>query len=54
MFKIRLPTVSIQEICALTGFFMVGYGLYQIYPPLMWIICGIWLVIPPKKKKGGV
>lgn len=51
MRKIRLPTA--HELTALAGFCMAGYGLYLIYPPVMWLLCGIWLMIPPRRKGGG-
>lgn len=51
--KIRLPTgKQIEDIIALIGFLMAGYGLYILHPAAMWIICGIWLMIPPKRKGG--
>ncbi|WP_333595058.1 hypothetical protein [Anaerospora hongkongensis] len=45
----KIPAGTVQEITVLAGFFMVAYGLYSIYPPVMWILCGVWLMIPAKK-----
>jgi len=51
--KIRLPSFkisneTIQELAILAGFLMFLKGLWDIYPPLMWIIGGFWLMIPGK------
>ena len=56
--KIRLPSGRkteeiIQEAAIVGGFLMFGHGLYQIYPPLMWIICGICLIIVGYPRKEG-
>ena len=52
--KIRLPCLKIksettQELAMLAGFFMCLKGLYDIYPPVMWIIGGAWLMMPGRK-----
>ena len=52
--KIRLPSFkkageTIQELAILAGFLMLLKGLWDIYPPLMWIIGGAWLMIPGKR-----
>jgi len=44
-----IPASAVKEATVLAGFFMVAYGLYSIYPPVMWILCGAWLMIPAKK-----
>ncbi|MCK9518061.1 MAG: hypothetical protein M0R74_03375 [Dehalococcoidia bacterium] len=48
--KIRLPSRDttydlLSELAMLAGFFMFGYGLYLIYPPAMFIICGVCLFL---------
>lgn len=48
--KIRLPSREttydfISELALLVGFFMFGYGIWLIYPPVMFIICGIGLFL---------
>jgi hypothetical protein len=53
--KIRLPSPkfyneAIQELAMLAGFLMLLKGLYDIYPPLMWIIGGLWLMLPPGRR----
>ncbi len=53
--KIRLPSIKIkheiiQELAILAGFLMLLNGLYDIYPPAMWIIGGIWLMLPARKE----
>jgi len=35
----------IQESAIIAGFFMFGFGLYQIYKPAMWVVCGIMLML---------
>jgi hypothetical protein len=52
--KIRLPSLkksaeTIQELAILAGFLMLLKGLWEIYHPLMWIIGGLWLMIPGKR-----
>lgn len=52
--RIRLPSSkklneAIQELAILAGFFMLLKGLWGIYPPLMWIIGGAWLMIPGRR-----
>jgi hypothetical protein len=53
--RIRLPSIknkteTIEELTILVGFLMVVYGLYSIYPPLMWILAGLWLMFPGKRR----
>ncbi len=53
--KIRLPSLKIpngffEELAILAGFLMVLRGLWLIYPPLMWIFGGIWLMLPAKRR----
>jgi len=47
--KIRLPSNKvydwISEASMFAGFLMVGYGLWLIYKPLMFIVCGIALFL---------
>lgn len=48
--KIRLPSDQkaadiIQESALVGGFLMLFFGLYQLYPPLAWIICGCLLMV---------
>lgn len=53
--KQKLETF-IRESCLVAGFFMLGYGLWLVYPPAMFLVCGVllmWLGLPPKPKKGG-
>lgn len=52
--RIRLPSLKIQndiiqELAMLAGFLMVMRGLWMIYPPVMWIVGGLWLALPGKK-----
>lgn len=51
--KIRLPSLDIpsetvRTLAAVAGFFMALYGIWLIYPPAMWIIGGIYLMLPAK------
>lgn len=41
-FKIRLD--HIQELILVCGFLLSARGLWMIYPPSMYIICGVVLV----------
>lgn len=55
--RIRLPSIwikheIIQELAVLAGFLMVLKGLWDIYPPLMWILGGVWLMFPGKGGDG--
>ena len=48
--KIRLPSAEktydlISELAMLAGFLLFGYGLYMVYPPACFIICGICIFI---------
>ncbi len=47
--KIRLPSQRkideiFRETCLVAGFVMFGRGLWLIWPPLMWLICGAMLM----------
>jgi len=46
--KIRNPSEKIeniiQETALIGGFLMLAIGLYSIFPPAMWIICGLILM----------
>ena len=39
--KEKLPDT--KDLLIILGGFMVGNGLYAIYPPAMWIICGVFI-----------
>lgn len=44
----------VRDACLLAGFFMIGYGLWLIYPPSALIICGamvLWVGIPPRERR---
>lgn len=48
--KIRLPSrekieENVQETAIVGGFLMLAKGLYSIFPPVMWIICGVLLML---------
>jgi hypothetical protein len=52
--RIRLPSVkiaatSIQELAMLAGFLMLLRGLWMWWPPLMWMLGGLWLMLPGKE-----
>jgi hypothetical protein len=47
--RIRLPDrdqllTSLRETCLVAGFFAVARGLWIIYPPATWIVCGALLI----------
>lgn len=53
--KIRLPSLkitseTIQELAILAGFLMLLKGLWMVYPPLMWIAGGLWLMLPAQNR----
>lgn len=41
----KINADTLQELAIVAGFFMLGYGLWQIYPPLAWVICGLLLLM---------
>lgn len=41
----KLTQDILQELALVAGFFMLGYGLYQIYPPMAWTVCGLLLLV---------
>ena len=56
--RIRLPSTDkaydwLSELAMLAGFFMLGYGIWLIYHPAMWIICGVILLLFGFPRKGG-
>ena len=56
--RIRLPSKDttydwLSELAMLAGFLLFGYGLYLIYPPACYIICGISLFVFGFPGKGG-
>ncbi len=42
----------LPDILMIIGFISVGFGLYKVYPPAMWIICGGLLILLGFPKKG--
>jgi len=46
---LKFPKINfeelINEVAALAGIGAVGYGLYQIYEPAAWIVCGTALFL---------
>lgn len=41
----------VRDACLLAGFLMVARGLWLIYHPAMWVICGamvLWVGIPER------
>lgn len=54
MKKPKITEDDIREACLVAGFFMVGGGLWLIYPPMALIICGLmllWLGLPPRQRR---
>lgn len=42
----------IRETCLVAGFLLLGYGIWLVYPPAAFVICGgllLWLGLPPRK-----
>ncbi|AYB41043.1 hypothetical protein [Brevibacillus laterosporus] len=50
----KITVENVREACLLVGFFSFGYGLWQVYPPSMWIICGLMVLFVglPARKEG--
>ena len=36
---------ALKEIMILAGIIMLGYGFYLIYPPAMFVLCGLALIL---------
>jgi len=36
---------AIKEIAIIAGIGMLGYGLYLVYPPAMYVACGTALIL---------
>jgi hypothetical protein len=48
-FKVKSETT--QELALLGGFLMLLKGLHDVYPPAMWIIGGIYLMLPAQSQR---
>ncbi len=47
-----------QELCLVAGFFIFGYGIWLVYQPAAFIVCGFMLMLlgfpaRPSNKGGG-
>jgi hypothetical protein len=42
----------IPDILMIIGFFFIEYGLFTVYPPAMWVVGGILLILLGYPKKG--
>ena len=51
--KLGKAAEVIKEVFILAGFLLVGYGLYQIYPPAMYVVCGTVMFVCGIPKQGG-
>lgn len=50
---IKKPDISFKDLLILGGLYMIGKGLYMIYPPAMWIGIGIvlfWFGFPTDRR----
>ena len=47
------PYSILKDACIVAGFLMLGYGLYAIYPPAMYLVMGITLIWLGWPDKGG-
>lgn len=48
---------TVREACLVAGFLLMGYGLWLVFPPAAFIICGallIWVGLPPRQRQRGV
>lgn len=50
--KIKNPVNVADIIGTIAGIVLIGIGLYQIYPPLMYITIGIIMAFPGIPRKG--
>lgn len=56
MKKLKISEDAIREIILIAGFFLFGFGLWLIYQPAAFIVCGallMWVGLPPRRRKGG-
>jgi len=51
MIKIKNPIKVLDTIATITGIACIFYGIYQIYPPVSWVVLGIVLSFPGIPKK---
>ena len=53
--KPRITTKHVKEACLAAGLLFLARGLWLIYPPAMWLVCGvvlIWLAMPERGERG--
>lgn len=43
---------AVREIILIIGFVMLGVGLYMVYVPLMFIVCGALMIFATLPKGG--
>ncbi|MDB5053139.1 MAG: hypothetical protein JWM44_1189 [Bacilli bacterium] len=56
MIKVKITDEIIREACLVAGFLLLAIGLWLIYPPAMFLVCGLlllWVGFPSGPKKGG-
>ncbi len=52
----KITIENLREVCLVAGFLLLGYGLWLIYQPACYMVCGIlllWLGLPPRRKPPG-
>lgn len=50
--KLKLSEDTVREAALVVGFLMAARGLWLVYPPAMWLVCGamlLWLGLPPRR-----
>lgn len=53
MKKLKITVETLREACLVVGFFGLARGLWMIYSPVMWIVCGLILLyvgLPPRRR----
>jgi len=46
---------TVRELLLVAGFLLLGYGVWLIYQPASYIVCGallMWVGLPPRRKGG--
>lgn len=54
MKKPKITEDDVREACLVAGFFMIGAGIWLVYPPAALIINGamlLWLGLPPRQRR---
>ena len=48
-------TSTVRELILVAGFLLLGYGIWIVYQPASYTVCGallMWVGLPPRRKGG--